>query len=64
MINGEEDAGGDMNGLHDEFGWSQHDIITTYNHLADAGLVAMVVIYLIFALRLDRLLVRLLHRTE
>jgi hypothetical protein len=58
MINGEEDAGGDMNGLHDEFGWTQHDLIYTYNHLADACLVALVVVYLVFALRLGRLLAR------
>lgn len=64
MINGEEDAGGDMNGLHDEFGWSQRDIIYTYNHLADACLVAVVVVYLIFALQLDRMLERLLHRAD
>jgi hypothetical protein len=58
MINGEEDAGGDMNGLHDGFGWSQHDIIYTYNHLADACVVALVVVYLVFVLRLNRLLAR------
>jgi hypothetical protein len=64
MINGEEDAGGDMNGLHDEFGWTQHDIIYTYNHLADACLVTLIVVYAIFALRLDRLTARLMHRSE
>jgi len=60
MINGEEDAGGDMNGLHDEFGWTQHEIIYTYNHLADACLVVLLVVYVIFALRLSRLPARLL----
>ena len=60
MINGEEDAGGDMNGLHDEFGWTQHQIIYTYNHLGDACLIALVVVYAVFALRLDRIVTRLL----
>ncbi len=62
MINGEEDAGGDMNGLHDEFGWTQHDIIATYNHLGNACLVALLALYAIFALRLDKILTRLLAR--
>ena len=58
MVNGEDDAGGDMNTLRDDFGWTQHRIIYTYNHLADACLVALVVVYLAFALRPDRLAVR------
>jgi hypothetical protein len=61
MINGEEDAGGDMNGLHDVFGWTQSEIIRTYNHLADACVVALVVVYVIFALRLDKLPARWLQ---
>jgi hypothetical protein len=54
MINGEEDAGGDMNGLHDEFDWSQHDIIYTYHHLGNACLAVMIGLWIFFALRLDR----------
>jgi hypothetical protein len=60
MINGEEDAGGDMNGLHDEFGWSQSEIIRTYNHLGDVCLVVLLALYLIFALRLDQRAARML----
>ena len=55
MIAGEEDGGGDMNTLHDAYGWTQREIIHTYNHLADACLIAVVVVYLVFALRLDKL---------
>jgi hypothetical protein len=54
MINGEDDAGGDMNRLHDEFGWSQREIIHTYHHLATACLVVLAAVYVFFALRLDR----------
>ena len=64
MVNGEEDAGGDMNTLKDDFDWTQHQIIYTYNHLADACLVVLVVVYAIFALRLDKLPARLMHRSE
>jgi len=60
MINGEEDAGGDMNGLHDEFGWTQHDIIYTYHHLGNACLVVMIGLWVFFALRLDRFVGKLL----
>ena len=60
MINGEEDGAGDMNVLHDGYGWTQREIIHTYNHLADACVIALLVVYLVFALRLDRLASRLL----
>ncbi len=62
MINGEEDAGGDMNGLHDVFGWTQREIIHTYNNLGDACVVVLAVVYLVFALRLDRVAGRWLVR--
>jgi hypothetical protein len=62
MVNGEEDAGGDMNVLHEDFSWTQREIIHTYNDLGHACLVALIVVYLIFALRLDRLAGRLRHR--
>jgi len=58
MINGEEDAGGDMNGLHAEFGWTQHDIRFTYHHLGNACLAVMIGFYLFFALRLDKVVAR------
>lgn len=64
MINGEEDAGGDMNGLHDEWGWTQSRIIHTYNHLGNACLVALVVVYVFFALRLDERVAKLFARAE
>ncbi len=62
MINGEEDAGGDMNRLHDEFGWSQHDIIRVYNHLGDVCLVVVLALFVVFALRLDQIPRRWLER--
>ena len=64
MIHGEEDAGGDMNALHEDFGWTQREIIHTYNNLGDACLFALLVIYGIFALRLDRFPARWLARLE
>jgi hypothetical protein len=54
MIHGEDDAGGDMNTLHGEFGWTNREIIRTYNDLADACVIALLVIYLVFAFRLYR----------
>lgn len=54
MVAGEEDEGGDMNVLHHDYKWTQHRIIHTYNDLGDACLLALVVIYLIFALGIDR----------
>lgn len=62
MIGGEEDGDGDMNGLHDEFGWTQREIIHSYNHLGDACVLALLVVYLVFAFRLDRIAGRLLVR--
>ena len=54
MVAGEEDEGGDMNVLHHDYKWTQHRIIHTYNDLGDVCLLALVVIYLIFALGIDR----------
>ena len=54
MVAGEEDAGGDMNILRDDYRWSNHDIIGTYSHLGTVCLVVLAVVYVIFALRLDR----------
>lgn len=61
MIHGEEDGGGDMNTLHDGFGWTQREIIHTYDQLGDACLAALLVVYVIFALRLDKLPARWLQ---
>jgi len=60
MINGEDDGGGDMNILRDDYHWTQHQIIYSYNHLADACVVALLVIYAVFNLRLDRIFDRFL----
>jgi hypothetical protein len=62
MINGEDDGGGDMNILKDEYNWTQHGIIHAYTHLAGACLVALLVIYLFFNLRLNRVFDPLLAR--
>jgi hypothetical protein len=55
MINGEDDGGGDMNILADDYYWTQHQIVFTYNHLADGCLVSIVLIYLFVNLRLNRI---------
>jgi hypothetical protein len=55
LINGEGDGGGDMNILFNDYHWTQHRIIFTYNHLADACLTMVVVVYAVFGLRLNRL---------
>ncbi len=62
MINGEDDGGGDMNILADDYHWTQHQIVFRYNHLADACLVSIIVIYLFINLRLDRVFNPLLAR--
>jgi hypothetical protein len=62
MINGEDDGGGDMNILADDYHWTQHQIIFTYNHLADACLVALVAVYAVYNLRLNRAFDPLLAR--
>jgi hypothetical protein len=62
MINGEDDGGGDMNILADQYHWTQHHIIFTYNHLADACLVAIGAVYLFYNLRLNEVFNPLLAR--
>lgn len=62
MINGEDDGGGDMNILKDDYHWTQHQIIYTYNHLADACLLSIAVVYLFFNLRLNHVFNPLLAR--
>jgi hypothetical protein len=58
MVNGEDDTGGDMNILRDDYGWNNHRIIDTYNGLGAACVTVLLVVYVIFALRLDRVLGR------
>jgi hypothetical protein len=53
MIGGEDDGGGDMNILRDDYGWTQHQIFNTYYHLGEVCLAGLVVVYAFFALRLD-----------
>ena len=62
MVNGEEDAGGDLNILQDDYGWKDRQIIATYNSLATACLIAVVAVHLFFALGLDRRLRQLIKR--
>ena len=57
MIGGEHDTGGDMNVLHQDYGWPQRKIIHAYNDLATGCLIALVVVYGWFVLRPDRLIV-------
>lgn len=52
MVNGEDDAGGDMNILHDDYGWTLRGISHTYNNLGTACLIALAIVYLVFVLRL------------
>lgn len=54
MINGEEDAGGDMNKLMDDFGWKKAEIRRNYHLLGNACWLALGVVYAAFALRLNR----------
>ena len=62
MINGEDDGGGDMNILADQYHWTQHRIVGTYNHLADACLASIVIVYLFYNLRLNKAFNPLLSR--
>jgi hypothetical protein len=55
MIHGEEDAGGDMNILKDDYGWTHFQIRRTYHLLGQGCLVAFAACYAFFALRLDHL---------
>lgn len=54
MINGEDDAGGDMNKLMDGYGWKKFDIRRNYYLLGKGCWVALGAMWLVFALRLNR----------
>jgi len=62
MINGEGDGRGDMNLLVNDFHWTQHRIVLTYNHLADGCLLAILGTYLFVNLRLNQVFNPLLAR--
>jgi hypothetical protein len=54
MINGEEDGGGDMNRLMDDYGWKKFDIRHRYFVLGRWCWVALGIMWALFALRLNR----------
>ncbi len=54
MINGEDDEGGDMNRLMDGYGWKKFDIRRNYWLLGRWCWVALGVMWLLFALRLNK----------
>jgi hypothetical protein len=54
LINGEEDGGGDMNRLMDDYGWKKFDIRRNYWLLGVWCWVALGLMWLLFALRLNR----------
>ena len=62
MIHGEGDEGGDMNQLHDGWGWSRQRIVASYTLLGQQCLWAIGAVWLFFNLRLNRVLPRVLDR--
>ncbi len=54
MINGEDDAGGDMNKLMDGYGWTKFQIRRTYHLLGNGCAIALVIAWALFALRLNK----------
>jgi hypothetical protein len=54
MINGEDDAGGDMNRLVDDYGWTQSMIRRNFRALGNGCILALAVVYTAFSLRLNR----------
>ncbi|RXK54837.1 hypothetical protein ESB00_02765 [Oleiharenicola lentus] len=54
LIQGEEDAGGDMNRLMDDYGWKKFTIRRTYYVLGWSCWIALGAMWLLFALRLNR----------
>lgn len=55
LVNGEDDQGGDMNRLMDGYGWTKAMIRRNYHLLGNACWIALGIVYLAFALRLNRL---------
>ena len=54
LLHGEEDAGGDMNRLMDDHGWTMAQIRRNYHLLGQGCWLALGAVYLWFALCLDR----------
>ena len=54
MINGEDDPGGDMNRLVDDYGWTQSMIRRNFRALGNGCVLALLLVYAAFALRLNR----------
>lgn len=54
LIHGEEDAGGDMNRLRDDYGWTFRDFRLNFLMLGNWCWVALGLMYAAFALRLNR----------
>jgi hypothetical protein len=55
MIGGEDDASGDMNILHEDFGWSLLRIRQTYHLIAVTCLWVWAAAYVLAACRAERL---------
>ena len=62
MINGEDDQGGDMNKLMDLYGWTKGNIRDHYHILGRSCWIGLGLVYLTFALRLNRLSDKLVER--
>lgn len=54
MINGEDDSNGDMNRLMDDYGWKKIEIRTVYQHLGYGCWFALILVWGLFAARLDK----------
>ncbi|HEY4300006.1 MAG TPA: M50 family metallopeptidase [Candidatus Didemnitutus sp.] len=55
MINGEDDAGGDMNILMSDYHWTHSRIRLTYHLLGNGCLIGLAVVYGAFLLRLNKI---------
>ncbi len=53
LLGGQGDAGGDMNRLVDDFGWSADQIIQTYKWLGNLCVLFLLCLYVIFLLRMN-----------
>ncbi len=54
LFGGGEDAGGDMNHLSVDQGWSDGQIIQTYTHLGNLCLLVMIGVYIFFLIKQNR----------
>ncbi|MFS8910155.1 hypothetical protein NW841_03305 [Synechococcus sp. H60.3] len=53
LLGGQGDAGGDMNRLVDDFGWSADQIIQTYKWLGNLCVLLILCLYVIFLLQMN-----------